>query len=269
MATHGFAHERSIDARRIGQIRRALVRWGDAHFQTYPWRRELPLWQGLVAEVLLQRTRAAQVAPVFDELIRRYPSAQRFAMASERDIQELITSLGLRWRAPLLHRLASSIGVRKGHLPRTQVELEALPGVGPYAAGAALSLHGNTRALIIDSNVVRVLSRLVGAPYDGETRRKRWLRELSDELTPHDGHRRFNYALLDLAMLLCSPRSPRCNACPLRAMCVTGTSLAAGATAVRSPSAGVSGRCVVPTSRMSRTTRATSYASRGGTALPT
>ena len=225
MATQGFARERSLDARRVRQIRRALTRWGDAHFQTYPWRRELPLWQGLVAEVLLQRTRAAQVVPVFDELMRRYPSARRFAKASAHDITKLVAPLGLHWRAALLHRLALRIGDLGGRLPRSQVELEELPGVGPYAAAAALSLHGGVRATIVDSNVVRVLARLTGRDYDGETRRQGWVRDLAETLTPEHDFHRFNYALLDLSMLVCKPSTPRCDRCPLGAMCVTGRSV--------------------------------------------
>jgi A/G-specific adenine glycosylase len=204
------------------RMARALVRWGSSSGADFPWRRRLPFWQGLVAEVLLQRTRASQVVPVFQELRRRYPSASRFAAASESEIANLIAPLGLRWRAPLLHRLALQIGERRGRLPKDEAELEALPGVGPYAAAAALSLHGEVRAIIVDTNVVRVLCRLVDAPYDAETRRKKWLRELAGRLTPDDDFRQYNYALLDLSRLLCRPAAPRCGACPLTSWCATG-----------------------------------------------
>ncbi len=73
--------------------------------------------------------------------------------------------------------------------------------------------------MIIDANVVRVICRLVGEPYDGETRRKRWLMDLAERLTPERTFRDYNYALLDLAMVVCLPAAPRCRACPLAAVC--------------------------------------------------
>lgn len=159
---------------------------------------------------------------MFSEFQRRYPSAKRFGQTTAAEIASLIAPLGLRWRAPLLHQLAGEIGRRHGRLPREQEQLENLPGVGPYAAAAALSLHDDQRAVIIDANVVRVLCRLVGRPYDGETRRKRWLIDLAGQLTPQRAFRDYNYALLDLAMAVCLPKTPSCCECPLRAVCETG-----------------------------------------------
>ena len=242
---------RNVSASQARHIRRNLQRWAEVHSQAFPWRRPRPFWQGLVAEVLLQRTRAAQAVPVFNELIRCYPTAERFANASERDIAKLLAPLGLRWRAPLLYRLATEIGRRKGRLPRVRAELEALPGVGSYGATAALRLHGGVRATIIDSNVVRVLARFVGEEFDGETRRKQWVRDLANRLTPEHDFRCFNYALLDLAMLVCVPRSPHCDRCPLAEMCATARARG-GVAKIGSPAAVFS-----PTSRTPRTMRAT------------
>ncbi len=86
-----------------------------------------------------------------------------------------------------------------------------------------MSLHGNTRAVIIDSNVVRVICRVLGVPFDGETRRKKWVKDLLVQITPKDDFRSFNYALIDLAMQICRPRSPLCNTCPVQTVCATGS----------------------------------------------
>lgn len=177
------------------------------------------MWQGLVAEVLLQRTRATQAAPVFEEFQRRYPDPATFADASLSELGELLRPLGLRWRVPLLHALAARIADRDGELPENETELQLLPGVGPYAAAAAISLHGSTRAVLVDSNTVRLICRVVGVPFDAETRRKRWLIELADRLTPRRAFLDYNYAMLDLAMLVCRPRHPRCADCPLVEIC--------------------------------------------------
>ena len=146
------------------RITRALIRWGRRNARAYPWREQLPLWQGLIAEVMLQRTRADQVVPTFNEFRDRYPSPAALACASNEELSGLVEPLGLRWRARLLHRLAQEIARLHGELPLDQPALEALPGVGPYAASATLSLHANRRAVLIDSNFVRVLCRLVEPP---------------------------------------------------------------------------------------------------------
>lgn len=214
-------HE-SIDGRWADKCTAELIAWGLSNSPSYPWRRRMPLWQGLVAEVLLQRTRAQQVIPVFQTFLSRYGSAAAFGAASEREILDLVAPLGLKWRGQLLVRLSREVGTRRGRLSRRPQELKLLPGVGDYVASAALSFHAGIRAPIIDSNVVRVLSRLTGTPYDGETRRKSWIKALSERMTPHAGFQRYNYALLDLAMLVCLTTRPRCEECPLRPFCVTG-----------------------------------------------
>ncbi len=203
-------------------IARQLRRWGRRNVRTYPWRGQVPLWQALIAEVMLQRTHAQQVVPTFDQFRQRYRSPAALAEASDEELAELMKPLGLRWRARLLHGLAQEIARLDGVLPLDQPSLEALPGVGPYSAAATLSLHANRRAVLIDSNIVRVLSRLVGVAYGGETRRKRWFRELAEALTPPRAHRAYNYAVLDLAALVCLPRRPKCNECPVVRWCQTG-----------------------------------------------
>lgn len=207
----------------VADVRDALLDWGAAHSQSYPWRADgLPLWQALVAEFLLLRTRADQVAPVFESLQRRYPDARSFGDAPEERLNELIASLGLRWRWPFFVQLARAIADCDGAIPTTADELKELPGVGAYVAAATAALHGGNRASIVDSNTVRLLCRLTGQEYDGETRRKRWLLDLADRLTPEVEFRAYGYAALDLSMTVCRPRRPLCSQCPLVALCVTG-----------------------------------------------
>lgn len=207
----------------VTEVRDALLDWGATHSQSYPWRAEgLPLWQALVAEFLLLRTRADQAAPVFENLQRRYPDARSLGDAPEERLHEMIASLGLRWRWPLFVQLARAIADCDGDIPTTVDELKEFPGVGPYVAAATAALHGGNRASIVDSNIVRLLCRLTGQTYDGETRRKRWLLDLADRLTPEVEFRAYGYAALDLSMTVCRPRSPLCSQCPLVTLCVTG-----------------------------------------------
>lgn len=210
----------------VEQVRDAVLNWGATHSQSYPWRaRGLPVWQGLIAEFLLLRTRADQAASVFESILRHYPDARSLGDAPEDHLSELIASLGLHWRRPLFVQLARAIAERDGDIPTTVGELRELPGVGPYVAAATAALYGGNRAAIVDANIVRLLCRLMGQEYDGETRRKRWLLDLADRLTPEVEFRAYGYAALDLSMQVCRPRQPSCAECPLVDLCVTGRAM--------------------------------------------
>ena len=100
---------------------RALIRWGRRHARAYPWRKGLPLWQALIVEVMLQRTRADQVVPAFSEFQNRYSSPEVLALAGEGELAKLMEPLGLRWRSRHLHQLALEIGRRGGELPQESV----------------------------------------------------------------------------------------------------------------------------------------------------
>jgi len=216
----------TISPRDVLVIQDQLVEWGLSNFRQLPWRKRLPLWKGLIVEVLLQRTRAIQVVEAFEILDTRYRVAADLGGATELDVDELIQPLGLHWRKPLFYSLIRQIADRNGRLPRELEGLLRLPGIGPYAASAALSLYGNVRAAIVDANTVRIAARLVGRSYDGETRRKRWCRELLGSITPAINFRQFNYALLDLGALVCTPFDPSCSECPLNEICAVGRSAA-------------------------------------------
>ncbi len=159
------------------------------------------------------------MVPVYIRLLAAYPRPELLASAADEELADLLKPLGLAWRIPLVRQLAARLAERGGHVPLYREELLALPLVGEYVAAAFISLHRNRRAVLIDANVVRWLCRLTGRPYDGETRRKKWLRNLADQLTPRQQIREFNYAVLDFTMQVCSTR-PACDRCPLRRMCV-------------------------------------------------
>ncbi|RMH14666.1 MAG: hypothetical protein D6698_12425 [Gammaproteobacteria bacterium] len=207
----------------IRQIRTRIRRWGQKHFQDYPWRRTDDPYAGLIAEILLQRTRAQAVVSVYREFMNRFPSPEHLALAPEQEIGEVLYPLGLSWRVPLMAALGKRLA-ELGEIPRDYEKLLELPGIGPYTAAAWLSFHGGRRGVLIDSNIVRWICRLVGkTDCDGETRRKKWLRDAVERLTPRRGVKAFNYALLDFTMTVCTPGEPHCETCPLGAdLCVTG-----------------------------------------------
>lgn len=204
----------NIPDKQILQIRRRVLRWGRANYKHFPWREPEKSWHGLVAEVLLQRTRAKSAVHVYRDFTKSFPDPIDLASASVSEIEKVIYPLGLRWRAPLLKKLGEALDKLGGEPPSSLEQLLKLPGVGSYAAAAWLSFHGKNRGVIIDANVVRWICRLVDRKCDAETRRKKWLITLADNLTPERGSREFNYAILDFTMEICTTR-PRCEICPI------------------------------------------------------
>jgi A/G-specific adenine glycosylase len=212
---------------RIESIQRDLNAWWTASFdrnELFPWRtRQISPYQALVTEVLLQRTRPVTVSRVFDSFFSDFPDAYSLGKARISKIAKTIQPLGLAWRAQKLKELgkATADGV-----PDSFSELISIPGVGPYVAGAYLSLHRNIRATIPDANSVRILARVFGFEYGPETRRKKQFLELCDVVTPQVGFRVFNYALIDLGREICTPRNPKHESCCLSSVC--GCSLQSG-----------------------------------------
>lgn len=163
---------------------------------------------------------------MFEEMRCLFPSAAALAASSDDALALLTSSLGLHWRGPLLRSTAAIVAATGGQPPLSYEKLLQLPGVGPYAASAWLSLHRGRRAPIVDSNVARWLCRLTGNQYHAESRRSALVLRLADELTPKTSYRDYNYAVLDFTMTICKPSNPLCHECPLLSLCDFGASRA-------------------------------------------
>lgn len=209
----------------VEQIRIRLLVWGEIHLRDFPWRATRDPYAVLVAEVLLHRTQALQVVPVYHELVARYPDAVAFAGAKLDDLEELLYPLGLRWRIPLLSNMAKQLKSSfNGQVPPSSDLLQTLPGVGPYIASATVCFAFDLPEIILDTNTVRILGRLVGIPINDGSRRSKKFRTLMWVLLDQRNPRLFNLSLLDLAALVCLPSVPRCVACPLVDLCAFGRS---------------------------------------------
>jgi len=191
--------------------------WERKNYPAFPWRDEIPPFHALVAEVLLQRTRAEQVVPVYLNFISVFPNPASLAQTSIPDIEQVIAPLGLRWRAKFLNELGKEL-VADGSVPADLASLQKLPGVGPYAASAYLSFHGGRRVPIVDSNIVRFYGRFFGFRTGPETRRNRQLLDLADSITPKRAFKRFNYAIIDFTRAICRPK-PLHDICPVAKRC--------------------------------------------------
>ena len=178
---------------------------------------------------MLRRTRADQVVPVYEQLTRLYPDALALSRAKPNRVRRIVYPLGLHWRSDSFQLVAREL-IRRydGRVPSTRNEMEQLPGVGPYVAGAVLSVALGKPEGIVDTNVVRVFTRYFGLLPKREARRDRRVLELAAEYARGTSARTANLGLLDLAALVCVPTHPDCGQCPARIRCVFSRRLRAG-----------------------------------------
>lgn len=206
-------------------FRRELIAWGQRHFRSFPWRKTEDPYRILMAEVMLHRTQVLQVLPVYERFLKIYPDAALLAHASSEDLHALLFPLGLRWRVDLIWAMAAELTDRfDGQVPKEKDKLLSLPGVSDYIASAVRCFAWNLPEPLIDTNTVRVVGRLFGLEIKDSSRRNRHFRELITALVDPEHPRAYNYALLDLAHLICHKRrAPECASCPVLAYCVYGT----------------------------------------------
>lgn len=206
-----------ISRDKIERIQLELKNWGKKNFRDFPWRKTVKPFHALIAEIMLQRTKAKQVLPVYAKFIEKYPNIKTTSLGDLGGIRQLLWPLGLRWRTEKIIELINKLG-EIDKIPENQEDLIKLPGVGLYVANAYLSLYRNVKAPILDRNAVRVWSRILGFKSKSETHKKKWFYKLVQDLTPSKGFRQFNYALLDFAGAICAP-NPRCDGCPIAPYC--------------------------------------------------
>lgn len=212
-------------AARAGEPRqafaRAIVRWYRSQRRDLPWRRTLDPYAIWVSEIMLQQTRVEAVIPFYERFLARFPTVDSLATARLDDVLAHWAGLGYYRRARQLKAASESV-VRDhaGRLPSEEKSLRALPGIGRYTAGAIRSIAFGEPAPIVDGNVARVLSRcfaLRGAPGDRAWEKRLW--ELSASLVPRSDPSSFNQGLMELGAVVCLPRGPRCEICPLERAC--------------------------------------------------
>lgn len=206
---------------RAEEVQERLLAWFGKHGRSFPWRADSASnYIHIVSEVLLQRTRAETVAEFFPLFIRRFPSWRRLAAATDGELRAFLEPIGLwRRRAASLRALATEMNTRRGRFPRERGEIEELPGIGQYIAGAVLLFCHDEPEPLLDVNMARVLERCFGPRKLVDIRYDPWLQALSRQVVHHANARAINWAMLDLAASTCTIRNPRCNACPLSGCC--------------------------------------------------
>ena len=198
----------------------ALLNWYDRHKRTLPWRGTRDAYAVLVSEIMLQQTRAAAVIPYYSRFMAELSTVDALAACDEERLLKLWEGLGYYSRARNLKKCAQAVvSEHGGAFPRTAAELVQLPGVGPYTAGAIASIAFGERAPAVDGNVLRVMARLLED--DGNVTdqriRDRWTGYLQSRMGDRPGD--LNQAFMDLGSLVCLPKSPQCDGCPLSGFC--------------------------------------------------
>ena len=170
---------------------------------------------------MLQQTQVATVLPYYREWLRRFPDFTSLARASESDVLHAWQGLGYYARARNLHATAKAIVARHGGgFPESVQEMRALPGLGRYTANAVATFAFDRSVPIVEANIARLLARLLNLqlPIDSAAGSKAvWAAAAA--LVPKRHPRNFNSALIDLGALICTPRHPKCDCCPVRIFC--------------------------------------------------
>jgi A/G-specific adenine glycosylase len=198
-----------------------LLRWFDRNRRDLPWRRSPSAYRTLVSEFMLQQTVVATVEPYFHRFIARFPDFAALAGAREDDVTALWSGLGYYARARNLRRAAIAVMTdHGGALPNDEETLRSLPGIGAYTAAAVAAIAFDRRTFALDGNGIRVLARLfaVDEPVNLPATRAR-LQQVGQRLVPATRAGDFNQAIMELGALVCSPRSPACDACPVQGHC--------------------------------------------------
>jgi A/G-specific adenine glycosylase len=201
-----------------------LAVWFERQKRVLPWRDSPTLYRVWISEIMLQQTQVATVIPYFERFLEKFPDVRTLAEAPEEEVMKQWAGLGYYSRARNLQKGARTI-VALGRFPENREEWEAIPGVGPYTAGAILSIALDLPEAILDGNVERVLSRWRRVSREkGDAAFKAQLWDLSEKMVGEGFKakvrpRVLNQALMELGAMTCTFRKPKCFVCPLKESC--------------------------------------------------
>ena len=198
-----------------------LFDWYQSHARCLPWRNNPDPYSIWVSEVMLQQTRVDTVIPYYERWMKRFPTLASLACASQQDVLSEWEGLGYYSRARNLH-LAAQIVINElgGDIPQEVDQLRRLPGIGRYTGGAIASIAFEKDEPVLDGNIRRVLARIfdVREPARSAAGEKRLWQLAETNLIPGQAGK-FNQALMELGALICTPRQPHCDECPLNTAC--------------------------------------------------
>jgi A/G-specific adenine glycosylase len=198
-----------------------LIAWFKEEQRELPWRKDQDPYKIWVSEIMLQQTRVDTVIPYFNRFIDWFPTIDAFANADEEKVLKAWEGLGYYSRVRNLHSAVKEVKEKyNGEVPNTPNEISNLKGVGPYTAGAILSIAYGIPEPAVDGNVMRVLSRILSIWEDiAKPSTRKIFEKAVRELISHSEPSAFNQALMELGALICTPTNPSCLLCPVREHC--------------------------------------------------
>jgi len=199
-----------------------LLDWYAVHARKLPWRDLKDPYAVWVSEIMLQQTRVETVIPYYEKWMRRFPTVETLAAATEQDVLNAWEGLGYYSRARNMLKAAITVYEKFGGIfPRSVDELKKLPGIGRYTAAAVASIAFDIDLAVLDGNVKRVLARVyqVAEAVDTPSAEKH-LWNLAQQLLPPGRASAYNQAVMDLGATICTPKSPDCENCPVQSVCL-------------------------------------------------
>ncbi|GLC90300.1 A/G-specific adenine glycosylase [Lysinibacillus piscis] len=204
------------------EFRQALVAWFESEKRDLPWRHTTDPYKIWVSEVMLQQTRVDTVIPYYNRFMESFPTLEVLADAPQEYLLKHWEGLGYYSRARNLQAgVREVIETYGGVVPNNRHDISKLKGVGPYTAGAILSIAYNQPEHAVDGNVMRVLSRVLHIHEDiALPKTKKIFEEAVEQLIDPQHASSFNQGLMELGALICTPTSPKCLLCPVRDYCI-------------------------------------------------
>lgn len=204
------------------QVSASLLRWFETGQRNLPWRQQYHPYEIWISEIMLQQTQVKTMLSYYARWMGRFPDIPALAGAPEEELLKYWEGLGYYARARNIHKTALILVEEFDSVfPMRYDMLRGLPGIGPYTAGAIMSIAFNADCPVVDGNVARILTRLfdLRTPL-GERITQQTLWNLAGRLLPKGRARSFNQALMDLGALVCTPQKPACAQCPLQEVCL-------------------------------------------------
>ena len=214
-------HNNIIYEEDIEFFQQKLLEWYDENGRSFPWRKiSASNYELIIAEVLLQRTRAETVAKFLPKFFSKYPSWKKLGEATEEEIQEFIKPLGLyKQRGSRLYKLAQEIKKRKGRFPKERNEVKDISMMGQYITNAFELYILKKSSPLLDVNMARVLERFFGKRKKADIRYDPYLQTLAYRVVDHERSKELNWAVLDFAAMICKKNIPSCKKCPMKDNC--------------------------------------------------
>ena len=212
---------KNIEKINISAFQNDLISWFKREQRDLPWRKDQDPYKIWVSEIMLQQTRVDTVIPYFNRFIEWFPTIEDLAEAEEDKVLKAWEGLGYYSRVRNLQSAVKEVSEKyDGEVPNTPEEIAGLKGVGPYTAGAILSIAYGIPEPAVDGNVMRVISRVLSIWDDiAKSSSRKIFEKAVRQLISHEDPSSFNQALMELGALICTPTSPSCLLCPVREHC--------------------------------------------------